>query len=213
MKAFIVSNGEMFDDDYYIELFEREKPQYIICADGGARHLKRLGITPTTIIGDLDSIKSEELNYYKNKNIEIIQYNPDKDKTDTQLAIEYAMKKPLSEIVLLGVFGSRFDHSLANLYLLEFIVSKGFKGSIRNENNVIYLIDKEIQIKGARGDIISLLPLTDRVEGICTSGLHYSLKDATIEREIPYGVSNIFIDSTIKISIKSGLLLVILAQD
>lgn len=213
MKAFVVSNGEMFDDDYYIKLFEKEKPQYIICADGGARHLKRLGITPTTIIGDLDSIKSEELNYYKDKNIEIIQYNPDKDKSDTQLAIEYAMTKPLSEIVLLGVLGNRFDHSLANLYLLESIVSKGFKGSIRNENNVIYLINKEIQIKGAKGDIISLLPFTDMVEGICTSGLHYSLKNATMERKSPYGISNIFIDSTIKISIKSGLLLVILAQD
>ncbi|SJZ35399.1 thiamine diphosphokinase [Garciella nitratireducens] len=213
MKVFIVSNGEMFCDDYYIKMFQDEKPQYIICADGGARHLKRLGITPTTIIGDFDSIKYEELNDYRDKNIEIIEYNPDKDKSDTQLAIEYAITKSPSEIVLLGVLGNRFDHSLANLYLLESIINKGIKTSIRNENNIIYLIKKEIELEGKKGDIISLLPFTDKVEGIFTSGLYYSLKNAIMERKNPYGISNIFTKERIKISIKSGLLLVILTRD
>lgn len=213
MKAFIVSNGQMFNDDFYIELFKKEKPKFVICADGGANHLKRLGIVPSTIIGDLDSITLNDFNFYKSKDIEIIKYPPEKDETDTLLAIQYALSLPINEIVLLGVLGDRIDHSLANVYLMESIVNMGFKVSIINEKNIIYLIDKEIEIKGTKGDIVSLLPHTERVEGITSKGLYYSLKDTDMIKANPFGISNTIIDEWIKISIKSGLLLVILARD
>src|SRR5690554_5729146 len=103
MKAFIVSNGQMCDKDFYSKLFNEQKPNYIICADGGVNHLKKLEILPNTIIGDLDSTSINDLKYYKNHNIEILKYPSKKDETDTQLAIQYAMSLPITEIVLLGV--------------------------------------------------------------------------------------------------------------
>jgi thiamine pyrophosphokinase len=213
MKAFIVSNGEMFDDAFYLKIFRKQNPDYIICADGGANHVRRLGIIPSTIIGDLDSITTNDLEFYESHNIEILKYPPEKDDTDTQLAIQYAMSLPVKEIVLLGVLGDRIDHSLANIYLMENIINKGFKVSIINEKNIIYLINKEIEIKGKKGDIVSLLPYTDRVKGITTMGMYYSLEDSDMIKSKTYGISNIFNDEYIKISIKSGLLLVILARD
>lgn len=213
MKAFIVSNGEMLDDDYYKKLFKEEKPQYVICADGGANHLKRLGIIPTTIIGDLDSINKEDLEYYKSQKVEIIRFNSEKDETDTQLAIQFAMSLQISELVLLGALGNRLDHSLANIYLLQSVVSQGVKVSIMNENNIIYLVVKEVQLQGKKGDTISLLPFTDQVTGIDVKGLYYPLEDATMRKANPYGISNIFTKEIVDISIQSGLLLVILAQD
>lgn len=213
MKAFIVSNGEMLEDDYYIQLFKKEEPQYIICADGGANHLKRLGITPTIIIGDLDSINAEDLTYYKNQQVEISKFNPEKDETDTQLAIRFAMSLQISELVLLGALGKRLDHSLANIYLLESVVNQGIKASIVNENNKIYLVNKKIQLQGEKGDTVSLLPFTDKVTGINTKGLYYPLKNAIMKKADPYGISNIFLRDKIHISIQSGLLLVILARD
>lgn len=213
MKAFIVSNGEMLDDDYYKKLFKEEKPQYVICADGGANHLKRLGIIPTTIIGDLDSINKEDLEYYKSQKVEIIRFNSEKDETDTQLAIQFAMSLQISELVLLGALGNRLDHSLANIYLLQSVVSQGVKVSIMNENNIIYLVAKEIQLQGKKGDTVSLLPFTDQVTGIDVKGLYYPLEDATMRKANPYGISNIFTKEIVDISIQSGLLLVILAQD
>lgn len=213
MKAFIVSNGQMLDDDFYIKLFKKENPDYIICADGGVKHLKRLGIDPSVIIGDLDSITSDNLNFYKKKNIEIIKYPSEKDETDTQLAIQYAMSLSIKEIILVGVLGDRMDHSMGNIYLMESIIKKGLKVSIINEKNKIYLIDKKIKIKGRKGNIISLLPYTDLVKGIRSTGLLYPLKNRDMIKSNPFGISNVMEDQCIKISIQSGLLLVFLTKD
>ena len=142
MKAFIISNGQMSNNDFYLNLFKEQRPDYVICADGGANHLKKLGIIPNTIIGDLDSISIKDLEYYKNLEVEIIKYPTKKDETDTQLAIQYATTLPIKEIVLLGVIGDRIDHSLGNIYLMEDIVLKGLRVSIINENNIVYLINK-----------------------------------------------------------------------
>lgn len=213
MKACIVSNGQMFDDDFYLELFKEQNPDYIICADGGVNHLKKLGINPTVIIGDLDSITMEHLNFYRKNNVEIIKYPTIKDETDTQLAVQYAISLPVTEIILLGALGDRMDHSLANIYLMESIVRKGFKVSIINKKNRIFLIDNEIMIKGEKGDIVSLLPHTDLVEGITSTGLLYPLNCKNMIKSNPFGISNVMNDECIKISIKSGLLLVFLAKD
>lgn len=213
MKAFIISNGQMSNNDFYLNLFKEQRPDYVICADGGANHLKKLGIIPNTIIGDLDSISIKDLEYYKNLEVEIIKYPTKKDETDTQLAIQYATTLPIKEIVLLGVIGDRIDHSLGNIYLMEDIVLKGLRVSIINENNIVYLINKEIEIYGLIGEVVSLLPYSDKVTGILSEGLEYPLYNKDMIKSNPYGISNVINKKRVKISIQSGLLLVILSKD
>ncbi len=213
MKAFIVSFGQMSNKDFYLNLFKELMPEYIICADGGANHLKDLGIKPDVIIGDLDSISPNDLEYYKSLNVEIIKYPTKKDETDTQLALQYAARLPIKEIILLGVIGDRIDHSIGNIYLMENLVLKGFKVSIINENNIVYLINKEIEFYGEIGDVVSLLPYSDKVTGILTDGLEYPLYNKDMIKSNPFGISNVLSKNKIRISIKSGLLLVIFAKD
>ena len=213
MKAFIISNGQMSNNDFYLNLFKEQRPDYVICADGGANHLKKLGIIPNTIIGDLDSISIKDLEYYKNLEVEIIKYPTKKDETDTQLAIQYATTLPIKEIVLLGVIGDRIDHSLGNIYLMEDIVLKGLRVSIINENNIVYLINKEIEIYGLIGEVVSLVPDSDKVTGILSEGLEYPLYNKDMIKSNPYGISNVINKKRVKISIQSGLLLVILSKD
>src|SRR5690554_3500951 len=203
MKAFIISNGQMSNNDFYLNLFKEQRPDYVICADGGANHLKKLGIIPHTIIGDLDSISIKDLEYYKNLEVEIIKYPTKKDETDTQLAIQYATTLPIKEIVLLGVIGDRIDHSLGNIYLMEDIVLKGLRVSIINENNIVYLINKEIEIYGLIGEVVSLLPYSDKVTGILSEGLEYPLYNKDMIKSNPYGISNVINKKRVKISIQS----------
>ena len=127
-------------------------------------------------MGDLDSIGEKELKYYRENNVDIRKYPTEKDETDTQLAIRTAMGLPVNEIVLLGAIGSRMDHTLANLYLLQSIVEKNYKACIINERNTIYLIDKRIELEGEKGTLISLLPFSDQVTGITTKGIVLCLK-------------------------------------
>ena len=113
----------------------------------------------------------------------------------------------------MGATGSRLDHTLANISLLKLGVDKGIKIYIADKQNEIYLIDKNITISGKPGEFFSVIPLTQRVEGISISGAKYDLEDAVMEIGNPYGTSNEFREENVKIKIKKGYLLVIISKD
>ncbi len=211
MKALIISNGQILDDHFYENLIAES--DLIICADGGAKHAERMGIIPDVLLGDLDSIGQHCFNNVKNANIKYIQYSTDKDKTDTQLAVEFAIEKGCKEIFLIGSLGTRFDHSFANVSLLKYILDQGAMGTVINEHNEIHTIDSYIKLQGKIGDIISLLPITKIVEGISTTGLQYALQNAQMTFGVPNGVSNVFSEEEAEIHIQRGLLLVIKARE
>ncbi|MDK2809890.1 MAG: thiamine pyrophosphokinae [Petroclostridium sp.] len=211
MRAWVISNGNIVDYGFFRNMIS--ETDLIICADGGAKHAQKIGVTPDVIIGDLDSIEQHCYHDMIAKNIQIINYSTDKDETDTQLAVEYAIQRGCEEIILIGSLGSRFDHSFANVSLLKLVLDKGIKGRIINENNEIYLINDYIQLRGKVGEKLSLLPLTPNVSGITTKGLQYGLNNAQMKFGIPNGISNVFIKPEAEITIKEGLLLVIKARD
>ncbi|NLY43573.1 MAG: thiamine diphosphokinase [Clostridiaceae bacterium] len=211
MKAWIISNGQIKNYDFYRNRIYEE--DYIVCADGGTLHAYRLGITPNVIIGDMDSMDMDCYNEMAQRKVAILKHPVQKDQTDTQLAVEHVIKQGCEEIILIGALGSRFDHSFANISLLKMILDNKRKGMLLDEKNEIYLINKDIKLKGNIGDILSLLPVTPEVTGITTTGLYYGLKDAKMEFGIPYGVSNVFIEKEVSISIREGLLLVIKSFD
>jgi thiamine pyrophosphokinase len=172
-----------------------------------------MDICPNIILGDLDSSHKEVIEFYKKKNVPIKIFPPEKDKTDTQIALEYAIDQGMSQIFIVGALGSRMDHSLANVHLLHFALKKGVDAWIINENNRICLIDKQIDLYKKNGEIVSLLPFTSEVTGVNTQGLYYPLKDGIFKIGEPYGVSNQIINTQGSVSIKSGILIVIQASE
>lgn len=210
MKTVIISSGEIYDYGFCRELVK--SADRIICADGGTRHAYNMQLTPSVIIGDMDSSAGEYIEHYRKKGVEVIQYPTDKDKTDTHICIEYALAFS-TEIILLGATGSRIDHMLANISLLTLGFEKGVPISIIDNKNHIRLIKDSIRLAGKKGEYFSLIPFTERVTGICTKGAQYELQDAVMEHGNPYGVSNVFEKAEVEISIKEGYLLVIKAED
>jgi thiamine pyrophosphokinase len=210
MKAAIVCNGSIQNyDSCKDKLRQVDK---IICADGGTRHLYHMNIMPDVIIGDLDSSQGEYIEHYKSNNVPIIRYSSDKDKTDTHICLEYALER-YDEIVLLGATGSRLDHTFGNISILKLAADKGKIACIVDENNEIYVVKDEIKLKGNKGDILSLLPLSSRVEGINLEGVNYPLENAVMEIGNPYGVSNLFKESIVSLTIESGYIIVIKSRD
>jgi thiamine pyrophosphokinase len=207
MRVLIISNGDIKDYDFYKNL--TKEVDIVICADGGANHAYQMKLKPHLIVGDLDSIKEEVLEFYENKGVKIEKYSPMKDETDTQLAMIKAIELGAKEIIFTGVFGERFDHSYANLSLLLYLLNRNIKGKIINEKNEIYLIDKFLEIEGKKGELLSLLPYSKDVKGIYTKGLFYALSGQSMDLEMPYGISNVFIEDKATIKIEEGLLLVI----
>lgn len=211
MKCIIVCNG--YDISKEVLEVYKTKGTYIICADGGANSLRKLGILPDILIGDFDSISPDILNFYRTEGIEIIPFPPEKDFTDSELAVEIAISKGFKNIIILGGIGSRMDHTIANVFMLKKMYEAGCKGIIADDNNRIQLISSHIVLKRLSGYKVTLIALTPEVEGITTSGLYYPLSNFTLVQGSTRGVSNEFVNDEASVSISSGLLLVIMSKD
>ncbi|ONI38881.1 thiamine diphosphokinase [Candidatus Epulonipiscium fishelsonii] len=210
MKVAILVNGS-YDDYKFCD--DINKNNYIICADNGLSHAKKLGILPNIILGDFDSVDPDILKYFENKNIEIIRFIAEKDETDTELALHHAFKIGATDITIYGGIGTRFDHSLANVHLLYQALQNGVVARLKNKHNIITLIDKQIEITGNVNDLVSLIPFTPEVSGVTTTNLAYKLKMGQFVQGKPYGISNYMTSPTACIKIEQGLLLIIQAKD
>jgi len=211
MKGVVISSGKVASKSFYDEHIK--DADFIICCDGGANIAYKYGFVPNLIIGDFDSVDKEVLEYFKINGIQIMEFPCEKDKTDTQIAIEYLAENGFDEVVMLSCTGKRLDHVLANISLLYYLVEHDIKGAIVDENNIIMMTRKKIKIHGKKGHLLSLLPYTQTVSGICTKGLYYSLEDGVMEFGNPYGVSNVIIEDEAIVEVKDGVLLVILSND
>ena len=88
----------------------------LLAADGGANHLARIGLRPTAVVGDLDSIRPGTRAWLGE---EIMVDRPDQDRTDLDKALEYAFNElGIRSLKVLAALGGRTDHDLGNLGLL-----------------------------------------------------------------------------------------------
>lgn len=210
MKTVIICSGEIYSYSFCHDIVR--SADRIICADGGTRHAVNMKLTPDVIIGDMDSSAARYIDYFRKLGVEIIKYPKEKDKTDTHICVEFALEFS-TEIILLGATGSRIDHMMANVCLLKLGIEKGIPISIIDNKNYIRMIKDSIVLEGGKGDFFSLIPFSERVEGVSTKGAHYELTDAAIEFGDSYGVSNCFECNRVEVSIKKGYMLVIKSED
>jgi thiamine pyrophosphokinase len=183
----------------------------IIAADGGARHCIDLGLTPSVVIGDFDSLEPEDLSGLEDNGSEVIRFPVQKDFTDLELALTLALERGADDILIFGGIGSRLDQSAANLLLL---------GSPATARASVQLMDgmqtarvlhtgETLTLQGKPGDTLSLIPLTDTAAGVTTNGLEYFLKDEALHFGSTRGVSNTFTETQAEIHLETGLVLVV----
>ena len=179
----------------------------LIAVDGGLAHLADLGLAPDLIIGDLDSADPQQVQHYREQDIEIRQFPIDKDQTDLELAIDAALHMLPGKIRILGALGGRIDQTLGNIFLLT--QSKLEKIDIRliNGDQEAFLIWNTAQLEGQPGQRVSLLPLQGAVTGIRTHGLKYPLEDETLYPDQTRGISNLMEQERAAIEIEHGKLL------
>ena len=212
----IVAGGEIDDNLLECEIKNANMP-YIIGVDKGIEALDRIGSVPDIVIGDFDSadksIKDTYITNYKS-----IVLNPIKDETDTHVAVLEALKLDESEkkIIILGATGGRIDHLLGNLALLKLCLDNGVADScILDSKNKIRMIKDRFCIKKdeAYGEFISLIPFTDKVEGITLEGFKYNLREGVLIKDETRGISNEIVKEEGHIRMKSGYLLLLETKD
>lgn len=206
-KCLIISGGCLQPSLYYKQL--AKSAEYIICADGGARYAKSLGVIPDLVVGDFDTLNEMEINELSQAGVKMIRYPKDKDFTDTHLAVIEAIKRGFIEIEIIAALGGRLDHTIANIMLLCLPEAKEVNIRIAEEDQDVFLIVDQKQLQGNAGETISLFPLSNRVKGINTKGLKYPLEQGELKMGLPIGVSNEFLENKAEIEIEEGLLLVV----
>ncbi|OPJ56915.1 thiamine diphosphokinase [Alkalithermobacter paradoxus] len=211
MKVAIVVNGEINDLNFYKR--ELKKYDYIICADGASNSIYKMDIIPNIIIGDLDSIDEIVKRYYLEEKVNFEKFPSKKDKTDTEIAIDYAVSIGATKIHLLGALGKRVDHTLGNINYLYYLINRGIDCKIVDESSEIYIANKEKTIYGKKGDTVSIIPLIGDVKGVTLSGLEYPLHNFDLEFGTSRGISNVMIEDECKIEITSGYLLIIKSKN
>lgn len=212
MRCVIISNGDIKDYEYIRNLISEE--DFVIAADGGLRHCDAMGVVPDVWIGDNDSgnfscEKLDDMTW----STDVIILNPVKDATDTESACDYAIDKSFDEVVLLGSMGSRFDHTLANVYLLRKFADKGIKARIVNENNIIFLAQHHNIIAKSDYKYVSLLPVEGDVISVTNRGFYYPLNGESLKMYSSRGVSNYLIEDSGEITLDSGSALIVMSRD
>ena len=86
----------------------------VIACDGAVEALDKAGITPTAIVGDLDSIPSRFREQYADR-IHIVE---DQEINDLTKSVRFAHRSGQQEVLILGATGLREDHTLGNISLL-----------------------------------------------------------------------------------------------
>lgn len=208
MNALIISNGELKDinlDRYFKEA------DMVICADGGAKHLFNENLIPDIIIGDLDSLDREILDSFQSLEVKFERHPTNKDKTDTELAIEYAIDKGATGIVLLGVLGSRLDHSMANILLLYRLINQSINAIIVDSHNEVFITKDALKLSNKKDHFISLIPLMDSM--VTLKGFEYEINSVRLNLGSTMGISNVIKDKEGLIKIESGMCLVIRTKD
>lgn len=218
MQALIISGGnlDMEFADSYIEDYEFA---CTIAADRGMEFFYERKMTPDYIVGDFDSVEPKILDYFRNMDEDrrpvILQFQPEKDETDTELAVRIAAQQGCDMLHLLGATGTRLDHLLGNLHILGAAMQQGVECRMVDRNNRIRMINRGIRLRREEqyGTYVSLLPFTPQVVGLTLRGFQYPLENAVLECYHSLGVSNEIVDEEAEISFREGVLLVVEAKD
>jgi thiamine pyrophosphokinase len=208
-KIIIVSGGFLDDPVFFHKKMKEMEDGMIICCDGGARHFQNSAIKPHVIIGDMDSIDTAQLADYSADKIEIIKHPHDKDFSDTELALDYALNLNPQEIFIWCALGGRIDHTLSNVFLLCRGHEKGIRTFLVDEYCEAFVLDKKVTFINEKGKTVSLLALTPEVTGINLSGFIYPLENGTLKMGESRGISNVINEARAVVSAVEGKLFVV----
>ncbi len=206
-RIVIFANGELPDPAKARTLVQ--PGDVIVCADGGSHHALALGLRPNLIIGDLDSIHPADMTKIHSMRVELRPYPRDKNETDLELALQYALQQKPSAVVIVGALGKRLDQALGNIAMLSSPALASANVRLDDGLEEAWFCRSQSQIEGPPGDIVSLIPWGAPLEGVITYGLKWPLRSETLYPEKTRGISNEMVQRVAEVRITSGLLLII----
>lgn len=175
----------------------------VVAVDGGLHYLHEMGVVPDLILGDMDSVDPSLLRQYSK--VPFKKYDRDKDKSDTEIAVELLLEQGFTKVHLFSSFGKRVDHSLYNIQLLRRYPKKLV---LENQTDHSFVLrEGRVRLTCAPGDVFSLIPLSDQVFEVLTVGMRWELDYQTLSAQC-MSLSNEAIGDDVQIEVGQGDLLI-----
>lgn len=190
----------------------------VIAADGGARHVRALGFDIDRWVGDGDSLGADEIAALRERGVPVDLFDPEKDESDAELAVQAAVAAGADEVTILGgVGGARLDHALTNISLLANPALGDRPAALLDASARIRLLRApgpdgrpvRTSLAGRVGDLVTLIPWGSDGEGVRTTGLRYPLRDETLVLGSARGLSNVRVSPRASVTVGTGFILVI----
>ncbi len=214
-RAFVFTGGKAFCAEKMTDI--PQDGDLIIAADSGCDTLRTFSekikeVNPDIILGDMDSYPKDKLSKFRSA--VFLPFPPEKDDTDTGLAVDVALSFGCREIIIVGGLGGRLDHTLANVFLLENIKKSRARGVITDGKNRAYLAEKENIFSLSERKYLSLIPLDDELSSVeMDGGFKYPYKTERLMRRRFVTVSNEVQKDGAKITVGKGTALIVESGD
>lgn len=219
MKDTIIVSGGNIHKDFALDFLKKNKTENtcLIAADRGVEFFMGTDLEPDVAVGDFDSLSAEGAKYMETlKHTEIRRLKPEKDDSDTQSAVNYAIEQGTERIMILGATGNRIDHLMANFGLLMLGKTKQVQIVLVDAYNYMSLIESGMILKKEEqfGKYVSFFPIEGEVTGLTLKGFKYPLNSYTLKVEDSgLTVSNEISDPEAEVTFETGKLLMIMSRD
>jgi len=183
---------------------------FVVAADSGVDGAHGLGLRVGLAVGDFDSASPGAAERVAAAGGRVERHPAVKDATDLELALDAALARRPSRVVVLGGAGGRFDHWLAVAFLLASPLYAGVAVQARWAAATVTVVrSSPAELVGTPGDVVTLLPVHGTAGGVRTEGLRYPLRDEDLPPGTTRGVSNVLLGTTAHVSARSGVLLAV----
>ena len=209
-RAVIFANGAVDQPDVIAGRLEGWAGALAVAADRGSRHARARGLRLDAIVGDMDSIEADERAWAEQAGTAFEISPAEKDETDLELALLYAVRHGARQIACIGALGARLDMTVANLFLLTHPALEGSRVEFWNGPQTAWLIRPPGGVvTGQLGDTLSLIPLTGPADGVTTHALKYPLRGEPLFPGMARGVSNVLLLPEARVELAGGVLLAV----
>ena len=215
MKVLIVSGGTIYEN-WAADMLRHLSFDRLIAMEKGALFCLSQGVRPDLVVGDFDTAGEEGYRAVLAEGIPVERHPAAKDATDTELAVELAVKDGADEVVLLCATGTRLDHVLGNIAMLSRLRERGIEAEIIDPHNRIRLAAPGTYTffrEEMEGRYLSLIPYGGSVFGVTLKGFRFPANDAELPPDSSLGISNELAEDTGTVSFTKGQLLMIVSKD
>lgn len=213
MKINIVGGGPT---QFLPDLHQYHDDSIWIGVDKGVTILLEKGITPAYAFGDFDSVSGEEWRKIEQTISGIQKFKPEKDETDMDLAVNWALEQNAECIRIFGGTGGRLDHFFGNVQLLlkPILQEHTTEISLIDQQNILFAKSHGVHSIEKRADLkyISFIPITP-VKNLSLRGFKYPLTDCHIPLGSTLCISNELLMDYGTFSFSEGILLVVRSCD